>query len=49
LFFYIWIRGTLPRFRFDPTDEFRLEISFAARAGKRDFYILIVYFLNDDG
>ncbi len=46
LFFYIWIRGTLPRFRFDQLMNFGWKFLLPVALANVIFTILIVYFLN---
>jgi NADH-quinone oxidoreductase subunit H len=46
LFFYIWIRGTLPRFRFDQLMNFGWKFLLPLALANVLFTILIVYFLN---
>jgi NADH-quinone oxidoreductase subunit H len=46
LFFYIWIRGTLPRFRFDQLMNFGWKFLLPLALANVIFTILIVYFLN---
>ncbi len=46
LFIYIWIRGTLPRFRFDQLMNFGWKFLLPLALANVIFTILIVYFLN---
>ena len=46
LFFYIWIRGTLPRFRFDQLMNFGWKFLLPVALANVIVTILIVYFLN---
>jgi len=46
LFFYIWIRGTLPRFRFDQLMNFGWKFLLPVALANVIFTIVIVYFLN---
>ncbi len=46
LFFYIWIRGTLPRFRFDQLMNFGWKFLLPVALGNVLLTIIIVYFLN---
>jgi len=46
LFFYIWIRGTLPRFRFDQLMNFGWKFLLPVALGNVILTIVIVYFLN---
>lgn len=46
LFLYIWIRGTLPRFRFDQLMNFGWKFLLPVAIANVIFTILIVYFLN---
>lgn len=46
LFFYIWIRGTLPRFRFDQLMNFGWKFLLPVALANVVLTILIVYFLN---
>jgi NADH-quinone oxidoreductase subunit H len=46
LFFYIWIRGTLPRFRFDQLMNFGWKFLLPVALGNVILTILVVYFLN---
>ncbi|MDI1240810.1 MAG: NADH-quinone oxidoreductase subunit NuoH [bacterium] len=46
LFLYIWIRGTLPRFRFDQLMNFGWKFLLPLGIANIIFTILIVYFLN---
>ncbi len=46
LFFYIWIRGTLPRFRFDQLMNFGWKFLLPVALANVVFTILAVYFLN---
>ena len=46
LFFYIWIRGTLPRFRFDQLMNFGWKFLLPVGLGNVILTIIIVYFLN---
>ena len=46
LFFYIWIRGTLPRFRFDQLMNFGWKFLLPVALANVILTILIVYFLN---
>lgn len=46
LFFYIWIRGTLPRFRFDQLMNFGWKFLLPVALGNVLLTIIVVYFLN---
>jgi NADH-quinone oxidoreductase subunit H len=46
LFFYIWIRGTLPRFRFDQLMNFGWKFLLPLALANVIFTIVVVYFLN---
>ncbi len=46
LFFYIWVRGTLPRFRFDQLMNFGWKFLLPLALANVIVTILIVYFLN---
>ncbi len=46
LFFYIWVRGTLPRFRFDQLMNFGWKFLLPLALANVILTILIVYFLN---
>lgn len=46
LFFYIWIRGTLPRFRFDQLMNFGWKFLLPVAIGNVILTIVIVFFLN---
>lgn len=46
LFLYIWIRGTLPRFRFDQLMSFGWKFLLPVAIGNVILTIVIVYFLN---
>jgi NADH-quinone oxidoreductase subunit H len=46
LFFYIWVRGTLPRFRFDQLMNFGWKFLLPVALANVFFTIVIVYFLN---
>ena len=46
LFFYIWIRGTLPRFRFDQLMNFGWKFLLPLALANVIVTILLVYFLN---
>ncbi len=46
LFLYIWIRGTLPRFRFDQLMSFGWKFLLPVALGNVFLTIVIVYFLN---
>jgi NADH-quinone oxidoreductase subunit H len=46
LFLYIWIRGTLPRFRFDQLMNFGWKFLLPVALGNVILSIVIVYFLN---
>jgi len=46
LFFYIWVRGTLPRFRFDQLMNFGWKFLLPVALGNVILTIVIVYFLN---
>ena len=47
LFFYIWVRGTLPRFRFDQLMNFGWKFLLPLALANVIFTIIIVYFLNN--
>jgi len=46
LFFYIWVRGTLPRFRFDQLMNFGWKFLLPVALLNVIFTIVLVYFLN---
>ena len=46
LFFYIWVRGTLPRFRFDQLMNFGWKFLLPLALANVIFTIVVVYFLN---
>jgi NADH-quinone oxidoreductase subunit H len=46
LFFYIWVRGTLPRFRFDQLMNFGWKFLLPVALANAIVTILVVYFLN---
>ncbi len=46
LFFYIWVRGTLPRFRFDQLMNFGWKFLLPVALANVIFTIVLVYFLN---
>ncbi len=46
LFFYIWVRGTLPRFRFDQLMKFGWKFLLPVAIAHLILTIVIVYFLN---
>ncbi len=46
LFFYIWVRGTLPRFRFDQLMNFGWKFLLPVALANVILTIIIVYFLN---
>lgn len=46
LFFYIWVRGTLPRFRFDQLMNFGWKFLLPVALGNIILTVIIVYFLN---
>ena len=46
LFFYIWVRGTLPRFRFDQLMNFGWKFLLPLALANVIVTILVVYFLN---
>ena len=46
LFFYIWVRGTLPRFRFDQLMNFGWKFLLPLALANVIFTIVLVYFLN---
>jgi NADH-quinone oxidoreductase subunit H len=46
LFFYIWVRGTLPRFRFDQLMNFGWKFLLPVALANVILTVIIVYFLN---
>jgi len=46
LFFYIWVRGTLPRFRFDQLMNFGWKFLLPVALGNVILTIIVVFFLN---
>jgi NADH-quinone oxidoreductase subunit H len=46
LFFYIWVRGTLPRFRFDQLMNFGWKFLLPVALINVFLTIIVVYFLN---
>ncbi len=46
LFFYIWVRGTLPRFRFDQLMNFGWKFLLPLGIANVVLTIIFVYFLN---
>nr|MBA3769852.1 NADH-quinone oxidoreductase subunit H [Blastocatellia bacterium] len=46
LFFYIWVRGTLPRFRFDQLMNFGWKFLLPVAIANVIVTIVVVYFLN---
>jgi NADH-quinone oxidoreductase subunit H len=46
LFFYIWVRGTLPRFRFDQLMNFGWKFLLPVALANALVTIVVVYFLN---
>lgn len=46
LFFYIWVRGTLPRFRFDQLMNFGWKFLLPLALANVTITIIIVYFMN---
>jgi NADH-quinone oxidoreductase subunit H len=46
LFFYIWVRGTLPRFRFDQLMNFGWKFLLPVAIANVTLTIVVVYFLN---
>jgi NADH-quinone oxidoreductase subunit H len=46
LFFYIWVRGTLPRFRFDQLMNFGWKFLLPLALANVILTIIVVYFLN---
>jgi NADH-quinone oxidoreductase subunit H len=46
LFFYIWVRGTLPRFRFDQLMNFGWKFLLPVAIANVTLTIVLVYFLN---
>ena len=46
LFFYIWVRGTLPRFRFDQLMNFGWKFLLPVALGNVILTIVVVFFLN---
>ena len=46
LFFYIWVRGTLPRFRFDQLMNFGWKFLLPVALANVILTIVVVFFLN---
>jgi NADH-quinone oxidoreductase subunit H len=46
LFFYIWVRGTMPRFRFDQLMNFGWKFLLPVGLANVVFTIIVVYFMN---